>query len=84
MLRNLRGLHLSERDWPAALGAVELLSVLEPTEPDHGRDRALLLGRMGRFTAAIEGLGHYLEERPDASDEGDVRQVIGIFRGRRN
>jgi hypothetical protein len=39
---------------------------------------------MGRFTAAIEGLGHYLEERPDASDEGDVRQVIGIFRGRRN
>jgi regulator of sirC expression with transglutaminase-like and TPR domain len=84
MLRNVRGLHLSERDWPAALGAVELLSVVEPTEPDHGRDRALLLGRMGRFTEAIDGLGHYLEERPDATDENDVRQVMGIFRGRRN
>lgn len=84
MLRNVRGLHLARRDWPAALGAVELLSVVEPMEPDHGRDRALLLGRMGRFTQAIDGLGHYLAERPDASDKEDVRKVMGIFRGRRN
>jgi len=84
MLRNVRSLHLRQRDWGAALGAVELLSVLEPTEPDHGRDRALLLGRMGRFTEAIDGLGHYLVERPDAPDENDVRQVMAIFRGRRN
>jgi regulator of sirC expression with transglutaminase-like and TPR domain len=84
ILRNIRSLHLSRRDWPAALGAVELLSVVEPTEPDHGRDRALLLGRMGRFTQAIDGLSHYLEERPDAADEDDVRQVMAIFRGRRN
>jgi regulator of sirC expression with transglutaminase-like and TPR domain len=84
MLRNIRSVHLSRRDWPAALGAVELLSVVEPTEPDHGRDRGLLLGRMGRFTEAIEGLGHYLTERPDAPDEDDVRQVMAIFRGRRN
>jgi regulator of sirC expression with transglutaminase-like and TPR domain len=66
------------------LGAVELLAVVEPTEPDHGRDRALLLGRMGRFTDAIGGLSHYLEERPDAPDVDDVRQVMGIFKGRRN
>ena len=84
MLRNIRGLHLARRDWPSALGVVELLAVVEPTEPDHGRDRALLLGRMGRFTQAIDGLGHYLTERPDASDEDDVRKVMGIFRGRRN
>jgi len=84
MLRNMRGVHLSERDWPAALGIVELLSVVEPAERDHGRDRALLLGRMGRFTDAIKGLGHYLEERPDASDKDEVRQVMAIFRGRRN
>ena len=57
---------------------------MEPAEPDHGRDRALLLGRMGRFTDAIDGLGQYLDERPDASDEDDVRQVMAIFRGRRN
>jgi regulator of sirC expression with transglutaminase-like and TPR domain len=84
MLRNLRSIHLADRAWPAALGIVELLAVVEPTEPDHGRDRALLLGRMGRFTEAIAGLSAYLEERPDASDADDVRQVMGIFRGRRN
>ncbi len=84
MLRNLRTLHLKRRDWPAALGVVELLAVVEPSEPDHGRDRALLAGRMGRFTDAIGGLSQYLEERPDASDADDVRQVMGIFRGRRN
>jgi regulator of sirC expression with transglutaminase-like and TPR domain len=84
VLRNLRSAQLAARDWPAALGAVELLAVIEPTDPDHGRDRGLLLGRMGRFTEAIAALSRYLDERPDGSDAGDVRQVMGIFAGRRN
>lgn len=84
VLRNLRSAHLAARDWAAALGAVELLEVIEPTDPDHGRDRGLLLGRMGRFGEAVALLGRYLDERPDGADAGDVRQVIGIFAGRRN
>jgi regulator of sirC expression with transglutaminase-like and TPR domain len=84
VLRNLRAAHLAARDWPAALGSVELMAVIEPGDPDHGRDRGLLLGRMGRFGEAVNALGQYLEERPDATDAGDVRQVIGIFAGRRN
>ncbi len=84
VLRNLRTVRLAERDWPAALGVVELLAVVEPTEPDHVRDRGLLLGRSGRFTDAIANLHQYLAERPDAGDADDVLQVIGIFSGRRN
>ena len=84
VLRNLRVARLADRDWTAALGVVELLSVIEPVNPDHGRDRGVLLGRMGRFSEAIRLLGGYLEDRPDGSDADDVRQVIGIFRGRRN
>jgi regulator of sirC expression with transglutaminase-like and TPR domain len=84
VLRNLRSAHLAARDWPAALGSVELLGVIEPTDPDHGRDRGLLLGRMGRFTDAIAALTRYIDERPDGPDVGDVRQVMGIFAGRRN
>jgi regulator of sirC expression with transglutaminase-like and TPR domain len=84
VLRNLRSVHLGARNWPAALGAVELLAVVEPTDPDHGRDRGLLLGRMGRFSEAIALLGRYLDERPDGHDIADVRQVIAIFAGRRN
>jgi regulator of sirC expression with transglutaminase-like and TPR domain len=84
ILRNLRSVHLARRDWPAALGIVELLAVVEPTDPDHGRDRGLLLGRMGRFSEAVSLLNRYLDERPDGHDAPDVKQVIGIFAGRRN
>lgn len=84
MLRNLRTAHLARRDWPAAVDAIELLLVLEPTDPEHGRDRGLLLGRMGRFTESVAALRRYVDERPDAHDVRDVRQVIGIFAGRLN
>jgi regulator of sirC expression with transglutaminase-like and TPR domain len=84
VLRNLRAAHLARRDWPAAVDAIELLLVLEPTDPEHGRDRGLLLGRMGRFSEAVTALRRYLDERPDAHDVLEVRQVIGIFAGRLN
>jgi regulator of sirC expression with transglutaminase-like and TPR domain len=84
ILRNLRAAHLARRDWPAAVDAIDLLLVLEPTDPEHGRDRGLLLGRMGRFGEAIVALRRYLDERPDAHDVPDVRQVLGIFAGRLN
>jgi regulator of sirC expression with transglutaminase-like and TPR domain len=84
VLRNLRSAHLAARDWSAALGAVELLMIIEPTDPDHGRDRGLLLGRVGRFNEAVAALGRYLQERPDGQDTAEVRQVLGIFAGRRN
>lgn len=84
VLRNLRSVHLTRRDWPAALGVVDLLLVVEPTDPDHGRDRGLLLGRMGRFSEAIACLARYIEERPDGHDVQDVQQVVAIFAGRRN
>jgi regulator of sirC expression with transglutaminase-like and TPR domain len=84
VLRNLKTARLGRRDWPAAVDAIDLLLVLEPTDPEHGRDRGLLLGRMGRFTEAVAALGRYLDERPDAHDVPDVRQVLAIFGGRLN
>ena len=84
VLRNLRAARLARRDWPGAVDAIDLLLVLEPTDPEHGRDRGLLLGRMGRFGEAVTALRRYLAERPDAHDVEDVRQVVGIFGGRLN
>ena len=84
VLRNLRAAHLGRRDWAAAVDAIDLLLVLEPTDPEHGRDRGLLLGRMGRFSEAIAALRQYVHDRPDAHDVPDVQQVLGIFSGRLN
>ena len=56
VIRNLKAAHLAARDWPRALGALELLRIVEPTSPDHLRDRGLLLGRTGQWTAALEDL----------------------------
>ncbi|HEX5826676.1 MAG TPA: transglutaminase-like domain-containing protein [Candidatus Limnocylindrales bacterium] len=84
VIRNLKAAHLHVRDWPGALGAVELLRIVEPTSADHVRDRGLLLGRTGQWTAAVADLRTYLDENPDAADRDDVTQVIGIFGGMRN
>ena len=84
VLRNLRVALLAARDWPAALGAVELLAIVEPTEADHVRDRGLLLGRVGRYTEALAELRRYRAAHPGAPDLDDVGRVIGIFGGRRN
>ena len=84
VIRNLRAAHLQARDWAQALGAVELLSVVEPASPEHLRDRGLLLGRTGQWSAAVADLRQYLDEQPDAADRDEVTQVIGIFGGLRN
>jgi regulator of sirC expression with transglutaminase-like and TPR domain len=84
VIRNLKAAHLQARDWVQALGAVELLLIVEPTSPDHLRDRGLLLGRTGQWSAALADLRQYLDERPDAADRADVTQVIGVFGGMRN
>ncbi len=84
VIRNLKAAHLHARDWVGSLGAVELLRIVEPTSPDHLRDRGLLLGRTGQWTAALVDLRQYLDEQPDATDRDDVAQVIGIFGGMRN
>jgi regulator of sirC expression with transglutaminase-like and TPR domain len=84
VIRNLKAAHLHARDWVGALGTVELLRIVEPTSADHLRDRGVLLGRTGQWTAALENLRQYLDEQPDAADRDDVAQVIGIFGGMRN
>jgi len=84
ILGNLRGIYLSRREWGSAIWVLELLVLLEPHDPDLRRDRALLYGRAGRFTAAVVGLDRYLLERPEAPDAVEVRIARSIFGGRRN
>ena len=74
---------LTDRNWPAALGDRSDAR----RRADRARSRAGPCAAArpdGPLREAIAGLGRYLEERPDAHDADDVRQVIGIFGGRLN
>jgi regulator of sirC expression with transglutaminase-like and TPR domain len=68
MLRNLKEIHRSGRDWPRWLAVQERLVILLPQNWDERRDRALAASELGRFEAAIADLEAYLANRPDAED----------------
>lgn len=84
VLGNLRGIFLSRREWANALWTLELLVILEPADPGLRRDRALLYGRVGRYSDAARGLDRYLADVPDADDADDVRMARAILGGLRN
>jgi regulator of sirC expression with transglutaminase-like and TPR domain len=84
ILGNLRGIFLARREWAGALWTIDYLTVLDPSDPGLRRDRALVLGRLGRFTESVQGLGRYLEEERNAPDRDEVRLALAIFGGRRN
>jgi regulator of sirC expression with transglutaminase-like and TPR domain len=84
ILGNLRGIYLSRREWANALWTLELLVILEPADPGLRRDRALLYGRVGRYSDAARGLDRYLADVPDAGDADDVRTARAILGGLRN
>jgi regulator of sirC expression with transglutaminase-like and TPR domain len=68
MLRNLKEIHRSGRDWARCLAVQERLVILLPQNWDERRDRALALSELGLFEAAIADLEAYLANRPDAED----------------
>ena len=60
MLRNLKEIHRSGRDWPRWLAVQDRLVILLPQAWDERRDRGLALGELGRFKAAVDDLEAYL------------------------
>lgn len=76
LLRNLKGLYLNVRDYPRALAAVERILILTPGEAAEGRDRGMLLARMGRSDEALAALESYLDRAPGAHDASRVRAVL--------
>lgn len=68
MLRNLKEIHRSGRDWPRWLAVQQRLVILLPQNWDERRDRALAFSELRQFDAAIADLEAYLANRPDAED----------------
>jgi len=73
MLRNLKEIHRSARDWRRLLQVQERLVVLLPQAWEERRDRGLVYADLGIDAAAARDLAAYLEHSADAPD----RETIG-------
>jgi len=76
MLANLKNIYLQREDHDRALGVMQRLLILDPTEPENIRDRGLLYLKQECFLQAKEDLERYLEIAPDAPDAGTIREYL--------
>ena len=79
MSRNLRGCYAAREDWGLALQAADRCVALLPDAAER-RDRGLLRWRVGQAQGALADLNAYLDSAADASDAGEVRDVVGRLR----
>ena len=82
MLNNLKRTYLEQGHGAQALGAVDLLLVLNPDHPGELRTRANLLAALGAYRAALADVERCLELSPDAPDQQALRLTAGALRQR--
>lgn len=84
LLRNLKEIHRSAKDWPRLLAVCERLVVLLPGAWDERRDRGLVRAELGHAEAAAQDLQTYLKYLPQAEDAASLRQQLGRLAGGRH
>ncbi len=80
LLRNLKEIHRSARDWPRLAAVLERLVILLPADWEERRDHALALFQLGRHAQAADELATYLRHRPDAGDAAALRRELAAWR----
>lgn len=77
MLRNLKEIHRSNRDWSRCVAVLDRLLVLEPEAWHERRDRGIALAQLGRQPQALSDLQEYVRQVPGAADTADITRLIG-------
>lgn len=83
MNRNLKNSYMERRDVNGILRACERLLLLDPGLLEERRDRALLLGRLGRFDTAIAELSAWIERYPDRPETDELKKHLGKLKARK-
>lgn len=73
MLRNLKGIYFKQLLWPAALGVLEWIVGVAPSEAEEIRDRGIVYEALECWRAAAADYEHYLALSPKAADADAVR-----------
>jgi regulator of sirC expression with transglutaminase-like and TPR domain len=79
LLRNLKEIHRSARDWPRLAAVMQRLVILLPDEWTERRDLGLVLSRNGCTDQAIRELTLYLHHCPDAEDAPSMRRELAAW-----
>jgi regulator of sirC expression with transglutaminase-like and TPR domain len=79
LLRNLKEVHRSTRDWPRLAAVLQRLVILLPQDWEERRDHAMVLFQLGRLELAAAELASYLENRPEASDAAVLKRQLAAW-----
>jgi regulator of sirC expression with transglutaminase-like and TPR domain len=78
MLANLKGIYLSQSDWPRVIRTIDLMLVTEPGASSEYRDRGAAHLRQGDLRRARADFEHYLLNAVDVDDAATVREQLGL------
>jgi len=81
MLRNLKEIHRTARDWPKLIAVLHRLVILLPQAYEERRDRALAWAEIGEFLNAADDVQLYLRHHPDAADAAALAEREAVWRG---
>jgi len=76
MLRNLKGIHVRNEEWPLLLEVQNRLVALLPDNAEERRDRALAFDKLECPRAAADDLSAYLAMQPRPPDAQAVRRRL--------
>jgi regulator of sirC expression with transglutaminase-like and TPR domain len=80
MLRNLKEIHRTRRDWKRLVAVEDRLLVLLPQAWDEYRDRGLAHVELGRLVPAVRDLETYLEQAGEEGDAGEIARRLAALR----
>ena len=80
MLRNLKEIHRTQRDWHRLVAVEDRLLVLLPQAWDEYRDRGLAQAERGQLRAALRDLETYLDQTSDGADADRITKHVAELR----
>jgi regulator of sirC expression with transglutaminase-like and TPR domain len=80
LLRNLKEIHRSARDWSRLAAVQQRLVILLPEAWEERRDLGLALAQAGQMDSASDALNLYLHHEPDAHDAPALRRKLTAWR----
>jgi regulator of sirC expression with transglutaminase-like and TPR domain len=83
MLRNLKEVHRTQRDWPRLIAVLDRLVVLLPQSWGERRDRGLAHAEQGHTAQAVVDLQAYLDHVEAGLDTAQITERVSALRSAR-